>query len=240
MKTITPVAAFIASLVLTGFALAQTGETPAFSISSGDVTEIQLFMGKATMLRIPLSKEKHDEFSKIGGENLQKKVNIVFNGKVVSEMLVTKPEMGKYLDVMMTSPDEAFKAAVAVVNPEKKAATGQIAADPAPVADDVEFSLSSDLHLSKVVVGIARGHTQLGVTFAHDKVEEYARVTRENIGKKLKIVLNGKVVAEMPITQPGWGHSVTVDMPSAEEAFAMAKSLLNPTPIPEAKQPETP
>jgi len=152
IKIITP---FVVLLVLVTLGFAQTTEpaqsagTPAFSLSTGDVSRAELLMGKhigKTMLRIAYSREKQAEFSKIAGGNLQKTVKIVLNGKVVSGMLVTKPEMGSYLDVIMDSMDEAtentaFAIAKALVNPMQTSGTSAPAVSPAPASDAVVFSV---------------------------------------------------------------------------------------------------
>jgi preprotein translocase subunit SecD len=233
------IAAITALLVYIGSAFAQSTEIQAFSLSTGDVSQVELFMGKAMgkpRLRIVYTPEKQAQFSKIASANLQKKVNIVLNGKIVSDILVTQPEMGKSVDVVMDSMDEAtenkaFEIAKALVNPTQKVETNLPAASPVPAVDSVNFSLSSDQNIPKVVVAVFRDHNELDVTFpSHDKIKEYAEITKDNIGKELRIILNGRVVKEETIRAPGWGHVVKVEMPSPGEAFEMAKALINPAP----------
>jgi preprotein translocase subunit SecD len=239
-------APFAALLVLINPAFAQTeggaqsSGPAAFVLSTGDVSQVELFMGKAMgkpRLRITYSPEKQAEFSKIAGENLEKKVNIVLNGRIVSDMLVTQSGMGKSLDVFLGAMDEAteneaFEIARALVNPTQNAEANLPAASPSPAGDSVSFSLSSDQNIGKVALFISRDHNELDVTFpSHDKIKEYAEVTKDNIGKTLRIILNGKVVKEETIKAPGWGHVVKVEMPSVEEAFQMAKALINPAPV---------
>jgi preprotein translocase subunit SecD len=240
------VVSLICSLILASTAAAQapataslSSGTAAFTLSAGDVSNLELFMGKhigQTMLRIAYTPEKQAEFTKIAGENLQKNVSVVLNGKEVSKILVIKAQMDTSLNVMMGPVDEAteneaFAIAKALVNSPPESGGIFPAADDAPAAGDVVFSLSSDEGISKVIVALFKDHTELDVTFpSHEKIEEYAKVTKDNIGKKLKVLLNGKLVQEDVIKAPGWGHVVKVQMPSPDEAFAMAKALIHPTP----------
>ncbi len=240
------VASLICSLILASTATAQapataplSSGTAAFTLSAGDVSNLELFMGKhigKTMLRIAYTPEKQDEFTKIAGENLQKNVRVVLNGKEVSKILVTKAQMDTSLNVMMgpvdeSTENEAFAIAKALVNPPPESGRIFPAADAAPAAGDVVFSLSSDEGISKVIVALFKDHTELDVTFpSHEKIDEYAKVTKDNIGKKLKVLLNGKLVQEDVIKARGWGHVVKVQMPSPDEAFEMAKALIHPTP----------
>jgi preprotein translocase subunit SecD len=240
MSPLPPVAAFLV-LINSAFAQttapAQTSETAAFSLSTGDISQVELFMGKAIgkpRLRIAYTPEKQAEFAKLAGENLQKRINIVLNGKVVSDILVTQPGTGKSIDVVMDSMDDAaenkaFEIAKALVDPARKSESNLPAASPSPAADSVSFSLSSGQNIPKVVVALSRDHNELDVTFpSHDKIKEYAEITKDNIGKELKIILNGRVVKEETIKAPGWGHVVKVEMSSPGEAFQMAKALINP------------
>jgi cobalamin-dependent methionine synthase I len=148
--------------------------------------------------------------------------------------------MGKSIDVLMDSMDEAseneaFEIAMAMVNPTRKPESNLPAASPSAASDSVSFSLSSDENIGKVVVAISRDHNELDVTFpSHDKIKEYAEITKDNIGKQLEIILNGRVVKSETIKAPGWGHVVKVEMPSPAEAFSMAKAMINP-----AAQPAT-
>ena len=240
------VASLICSLILASTAFAQlnataplSSGTAAFTLSAGDVSNLELFMGKhigQTMLRIAYTPEKQAEFTKIAGENLQKNVSVVLDGKEVSKILVTKEQMDSSLNVMMGPTDEAteneaFAIAKALVNPPPESAVIFPGADAAPAAGDVVFSLSSDEGISKVIVALFKDHTELDVTFpSHEKIDEYARITKDNIGKKLKVLLNGKLVQEDVIKAPGWGHVVKVQMPSPDEAFELAKALIHPNP----------
>jgi len=62
------------------------------------------------------------------------------------------------------------------------------------IVDSVSFSLSSDQNIPKVVIAIFRDYIELDVTFpSHDKIKEYAEITKDNIGKRLRIVLNGMI-----------------------------------------------
>lgn len=230
------IALFIGFLLVINLGLAQTGQPPAFGLSSGDVLVFELFIykqadGTTEFLKLNYTKEKSVEFSKIAAANLGKKITIVLNGKTVSDTEVSKPGMGQSIDVKMTSPEEAFEIAKAFMNTPAKPATALVQAAGAPVLS----LMPADVH--KIVIMMFRDHTELEVTYAKEKQAEFAKVTAEGLPKKFEIVLNGKMVAERTITKPMTGHSLRVEMPSPEEAFAMAKALINPVPKPETKAP---
>jgi hypothetical protein len=70
------------------------------------------------------------------------------------------------------------------------------------------------------------GKTMLEVTYTPRKQAEFAMIASKNVGKPINIMLDGKIVAQRTLTSPTVGHSIKVDEPSPEAAFAVAKDLL--------------
>jgi hypothetical protein len=210
--------------------LAQTETNPAISLASADVLGCQLFLYKhawdkpSGWLRVQITPGKIAEYSTLAAGNPQKEVGLLLNGKLFLPVEATPPKMETSLDLKITSADDAFAAAEAVMSPPTT---------PAPVLTPVPgepvFSLVPD-DVAKVVISLFREHTQLEVTFVKSKQEEFAKTAGENLQKKGEIILNGKRAGEMTITKPTLGHSIKVEMPSPAEAFTMAQQLIDPTP----------
>jgi hypothetical protein len=100
-------------------------------------------------------------------------------------------------------------------------------------ADDaapVVFSLMP-VDVGKVVVLMYKGPkttTLCEVTFSKEKQAELAQLANQSGGKPIKIVVNGKPVAETTFEPGKTGHSIKFPCATPEEAFATAKVLLAP------------
>jgi hypothetical protein len=77
-----------------------------------------------------------------------------------------------------------------------------------------------------VILMFVGGKTTLEVTYTPQKQAEFAMIAARNVGKPINIVLDGKIVAQRTLTSPTVGHSIKVDEPSPEAAFAVARELL--------------
>ncbi len=88
------------------------------------------------------------------------------------------------------------------------------------------FSLSP-ADVGKVVIFMyVGGKTWIEVTYGKEKEAEFAKLAADNLNKPISIMLDGKVVAERTLTSATVGHSIKIDMPTPDEAFATAKALL--------------
>jgi len=86
--------------------------------------------------------------------------------------------------------------------------------------------------VGKVVVLMYKGPkttTLCEVTFDKEKQAELAQLATQSSGKPIKIVVNGKEVAETTFEPGKTGHSIKFNCASPEEAFATARILLAPS-----------
>jgi len=81
--------------------------------------------------------------------------------------------------------------------------------------------------------------TLLEVTFGKEKQAELAALATSSGGKPVRIILNGKEVADPVLTPGGTGHSIKIPYASADEAYAVARILLAPL-APPAPAPTAP
>jgi hypothetical protein len=225
----------MAFLVLLSRAGAQAPAPPVFALSSGDVLHCELFIYKSKpgspsattqFLRINYAPAKSAGFSQIAALNLQKKINVTVDGKIIGETEITKPQVGAGVDLTMASPNDAFALAKTLVNPPPKPAASLV-----PAANSVVLSLMP-ADVFKVVVMLFKDHTRLQVAFDKPKQAEFAQIASANLMKKAEVILNGRPVAELTLTKPTLGHSLTVDMPSPDDAFSMATALIAPPSAP--------
>ncbi len=223
----------IAFLVLLAPAGAQDQTPPVFALSSTDIVHCELFIYKSKpgspttqFLRINYAPDKSAAFSQIAALNLQKKINVVVDGKIIGDTEIKTAQIGTGVDLKMASAKDAFALAKTLVNPPP-----QPAVPLAPAANNPVLSLMpADVY--KVVVMLFRDHTRLQVAFAKPKQAEFAQIASANLMKKAEVILNGQRVAEITLTKPTLGHSLTVDMPSPDDAFAMATALIAPPALP--------
>ena len=102
-------------------------------------------------------------------------------------------------------------------------------------ADDTAplvFSLKP-ADVGKVVILMYKGptiSTLCEVTFSKEKQAELAQLASQSGGKPIKIVVNGKPVADTVFEAGKTGHSIKFPCATPEEALATAKVLLAPSP----------
>ena len=101
-------------------------------------------------------------------------------------------------------------------------AAGSFAQTPEPPT----FALSS-ADVPKVVIFMYEGgKTWIEVTYSKEKQAEFSKLATENVNKPIRVVLNGKSFGDRTLKDANVGHSIKVDMPTPEEAFATARALL--------------
>lgn len=96
----------------------------------------------------------------------------------------------------------------------------------AQLPDAATFSLLPADVPKVVVLMYVGGKTILEVTYTPQKQAEFGVIASKNVGKPINIMLDGKIVAQRTLTSATVGHSIKVDEPSPEAAFAIAKELL--------------
>ena len=227
----------VAFFLLIQQAAAQGVPKPIFVLASDDIVQCQLFLYKHAgapltgFLRIGYSPGKNAEFTTIAAINPQKKFPLVINGKPFGEVDAPILKKPSNFDLNITSPDDAFALAKTfVVSPTKPAAVLTQNAE-API-----FSLVP-ADVFKTVITLSKDKTELETSFVKPRQIEFAATAASNLQKQGEIVLNGQTVGELTITKPTLGHSVSVEMPAADAAFAMAKALMEQVPNSPPKTP---
>ena len=70
--------------------------------------------------------------------------------------------------------------------------------------------------------------------FSKDKTAEYVKIAEANPAK-VDIVLDGHSIAEAWVAKPGQEHGIQARMPTLDDAFKMAKALVNADPATDKK-----
>jgi len=232
MKIITRI---IACIFFTSLAFAQTGDAPPFALSSSEVNLCIFFVFKqadkkgGNFLKINYTKENSPESPEITIDHPRQKVSLIVNGKPVSEVSVLKQNKGHSVELQITSPDEAFEITNALLNSPKKEAFVFVEDGSIPV-----FNLNSE-DILKLVIMVYRDHTDLEVSFNSEKQAEFTKLVADNLQKKIRVSLNGKIAKELKLIKLVSGNSIKIEMPSQEEAFEMAMKLSSSTSTPVPK-----
>ncbi|HEX4086914.1 MAG TPA: hypothetical protein VHY22_18510 [Chthoniobacteraceae bacterium] len=99
----------------------------------------------------------------------------------------------------------------------------------AQAPDEPDFALFPADVPKVVVLMYASGQTILEVTYTPGKQAELAALVASHLNKPIRIMLDGKIAAERTFSSATVGHSIKINEPSPEAAFAIAKDLLKRT-----------
>lgn len=116
--------------------------------------------------------------------------------------------------------------------PNRISETNLTVAVPCLVRKSAEFS---GAHVNRAMVqnDAVSGRPHVLITFDKEGAEAFATVTRNNVGRQLAIVIDGKVISVPRIDEPITGGSAVIGGSfSPSDAMAMATLLENPGPFP--------
>ena len=92
-------------------------------------------------------------------------------------------------------------------------------------ADPLTFSVAPG-EVTEASVALTADGASLRMNFTSEKRIEFADFTQRNLGKKVKIIVADKIVAEPVIRAHMMGGSLDVIVASPEEGLAVAKILM--------------
>lgn len=117
------------------------------------------------------------------------------------------------------------------------AVTGLILLSKAASAEDIESFIVKPEDVTRTNVEFKRdGTATLECMFTEAKASEFTTATERNLNKKLRLVINGKVVSEPVVREKIAGGSFILQVKTADGAVALAKYLMQEIPN---KAPET-
>jgi hypothetical protein len=120
MRSIACLALF---LLLSCFARATDAPVapPVFSLMPADVGKVVVLMYKgpppSTLCEVTFSKEKQAELAQLASQNAGKPVQIVVNGKPVTQITFEPGKTGHSVKFPCTTPEEAFATAKTLLAP---------------------------------------------------------------------------------------------------------------------------
>jgi preprotein translocase subunit SecD len=96
-------------------------DAPEFDLNPGDVTSatVETDADGRTMLLVAFSKAKREEFGQFTSTNTGKKVWVIVNGQVVSEVTIREPIYGPTMQIDAPSKKEADEAAKILMQNQK-------------------------------------------------------------------------------------------------------------------------
>ena len=101
------------------------------------------------------------------------------------------------------------------------------------VKENSEPGLSGNLVKQAMVTHGSAGEPEISFTLRQDGAAVFARVTRENVGRQIAIIMDGQVFSAPVIRSSIEGGSGVISGHfSAPEAFALACALESPLPVP--------
>jgi hypothetical protein len=219
---------FTAISIAIGTLLLRAQDSTLLSLGVGDVHKAVILVTKpgAVILELTYSKPKQAEFLKASQTGLPKKIQIALNGQIVSERTIAKPLSGHSIKVPMTSVDDAFARALALMPLLKSAAPAPLPAAAPPPGDVPVFSVSSD-SISKFALSMYIPE-RVWIDLALDDKQrtEFAQLSAKNSGGKIQLSLNGKIVGELQPPSGKAGSSVRLALANVDQAMAVAKSLM--------------
>jgi hypothetical protein len=175
------------------------------------------------ILEVTYSKAKQAEFFKASETDLPKKIKIALNGQVVTERTITQPLPGHSIKIPMTTLDDAFAQAQALIH----LPTGPWPTPVSVAADAPVFSVTSD-SISKFAVFMYKPSTVwLDLTLGDKEKTELAQLMAKNLGGKIQLSLDGKRAGELQTVAGNPGSSVRVVVSDIDQAMAITKSLMN-------------
>jgi len=105
------------------------------------------------------------------------------------------------------------------------------------LAEDIESFTIKPEDVTKASVGFARdGSVYLEGVFTKAKATEFTAATERNLNKKIRLVINGKVVSEPLVHARITGGSFIFECKTTDEAVALAKDLMQKIPNPKASE----
>jgi hypothetical protein len=220
---------FTAISIALGISLLRAQDFTLLSLGPGDVHKAVLLVTKPgdVILELTYSKPKQAEFLKASQTGLPKKIRIALNGQVVSERSIAQPLSGHSIKVPMTSVDDAFTQAVALMPLLKSASPAPVPATPSAPDDAPVFSVSSD-SISKFAVFIyTPGTVWIDLTLDDQPRAEIAALSAKNSGGKIQLSLNGKIAGELQPSSGNAGSSVRLPLANVDQAVAVAKALMS-------------
>ena len=109
--------------------------------------------------------------------------------------------------------------------------TGLILLTGAAWTDDIESFIIKPEDVTKTSIGFARdGSVYLEGEFTKTKASEFTAATERNLNKKLRLVINGKVVREPIIHARITGGSFILELKTIDEGVLLAKYLMQEIP----------
>jgi hypothetical protein len=212
-----------------GTPLLRAQDVTLLSLGAGDVHKAVILVTKPSevILEVTYSKAKQAEFFKASQMDLPKKITIALNGQVVSERTITQPLSGHSIKIPMTTADDAFARAVALMPLLRVASSAPVSAATSPPADTPVFSVSSDAISTFAVFMYNPSTVWMDLTLGDKEKAELAQLMAKNSGGKIQFSLDGKRAGELQIGAGNAGSSVRIVVSNIDQAMALTKSLMN-------------
>lgn len=219
----------VACFAMVGSLFVRAQDVPVLSLGVDDVHKAVVLVTKPNeiVLEVTYSKPKQAEFLKVSQEGLPKKIKIVLNGQAVSERTITQPLTGHSIKLPMTTLDDAFAQAEALIRLPAATVPAPASATTAQPGDAPVFSVSSE-SIAKFAVFMYKPATVwMDLTLGDKEKADLAELVAKSPGKKIQLSVNGASLGVMEIGADKVGSSVRVSMASMDQAMAAAKAVMS-------------